>query len=85
MTYSKLLAEVCKVSNYLRSKGVQRGDRVAIYMPMIKELVISMLAVARIGAVHNIIVSQLLVLIVFQVMMIFTVIALNMINFFLQT
>ena len=47
--------EVCKFANVLKTKGVQKGDRVAIYMPMISELVIAMLACARIGAVHSII------------------------------
>jgi len=47
--------EVCKFANVLKTKGVRKGDRVAIYMPMISELVIAMLACARIGAVHSII------------------------------
>lgn len=55
VTYSDMLNEVCRVANYLRSRGVAKGDRVAIYMPMIKELAVAMLAVARIGAVHNIV------------------------------
>merc|ERR1739844_787751 len=45
----------CKFANVLKTKGVRKGDRVAIYMPMISELVIAMLACARIGAVHSII------------------------------
>ncbi|XP_047495173.1 acetyl-coenzyme A synthetase, cytoplasmic-like [Penaeus chinensis] len=57
VTYADLLKEVCRLANYLKSKGVAKGDRVAIYMPMIKELVVAMLAVARIGAVHSIVVS----------------------------
>ncbi|KAF2345145.1 AMP-dependent synthetase/ligase [Trinorchestia longiramus] len=57
VTYSELLAEVCRVANFLKSRGVDKGHRVAIYMPMIKELVVAMLAVARIGAIHNIVVS----------------------------
>ena len=57
VTYSSLLTEVCRVASYLKARGVSKGDRVAIYMPMIKELVVAMLAVARIGAVHNIVVS----------------------------
>nr|XP_027219034.1 acetyl-coenzyme A synthetase, cytoplasmic-like [Penaeus vannamei] len=51
VTYADLLKEVCRLANYLKSKGVAKGDKVAIYMPMIKELVVAMLAVARIGAV----------------------------------
>ncbi|XP_064098464.1 acetyl-coenzyme A synthetase, cytoplasmic-like [Macrobrachium nipponense] len=55
VTYSDLMKDVCRMSNVLKSKGVSKGDRVAIYMPMIKELVVAMLAVARIGAVHSIV------------------------------
>ncbi|XP_071744557.1 acetyl-coenzyme A synthetase isoform X2 [Lepeophtheirus salmonis] len=55
ITYKELHMEVCKFSNVLKSKGVQKGDRVAIYMPMIIELVVAMLACARIGAVHSIV------------------------------
>jgi len=54
LTYRKLLEEVCRFSNVLRSHGVEKGDRVGIYMPMILEVVIAMLACARIGAVHAI-------------------------------
>ena len=54
-TYSELLVEVCKFSNVLKSKGVQKGDRICIYMQMIPELAISMLACARIGAIHSIV------------------------------
>ncbi|KAH0534892.1 hypothetical protein KQX54_009817 [Cotesia glomerata] len=55
LTYRKLLEETCKFANVLKSKGVQKGDRVAIYMPMILELPIAMLACTRIGAVHSVI------------------------------
>lgn len=55
ITYAELHKDVCKFANVLRSKGVKKGDRVAIYMPMITELVVAMLACARIGAVHNIV------------------------------
>ena len=55
LTYAELQAEVCKVACYLRSQGVGRGDRVVIYMPMILELPIAMLACARIGAVHSVV------------------------------
>ncbi|XP_077991235.1 acetyl-coenzyme A synthetase, cytoplasmic-like [Glandiceps talaboti] len=54
-TYGELLKMVCKFSNVLKSQGVKKGDRVAIYMPMIIELVVAMLACARIGAVHSIV------------------------------
>ena len=55
LTYQQLLNEVCKFANVLKSKGVQKGDRVSIYMPMVPELAIAMLAIARIGAVHSIV------------------------------
>ncbi|XP_068237159.1 acetyl-coenzyme A synthetase, cytoplasmic isoform X2 [Palaemon carinicauda] len=55
VSYSDLLKDVCRMANVLKSKGVAKGDRVAIYMPMIKELVVAMLAVVRIGAVHSIV------------------------------
>ncbi len=54
-TYEQLHKEVCKFANVLKSKGISKGDRVAIYMPMIPELPIVMLACARIGAIHSII------------------------------
>lgn len=57
ITYKKLLEEVCRFSNVLKSKSIVKGDRVAIYMPMVLEIVITMLACARIGAVHSIVVS----------------------------
>ncbi|XP_017787859.1 PREDICTED: acetyl-coenzyme A synthetase isoform X2 [Habropoda laboriosa] len=55
LTYRKLLEEVCRFANVLKSKGVTKGDRVAIYMPMILELPIVMLACTRIGAVHSVV------------------------------
>ncbi len=55
LTYSELLSEVCKFSNVLKKHGVKKGDRVSIYMPMIPELAVAMLACARIGAVHSIV------------------------------
>ncbi len=55
ITYAQLKDEVCKAANALVSLGVQAGDRVAIYLPMIPEAVISMLACARIGAVHMVV------------------------------
>ena len=54
-TYEELYKEVCKCANILKSKGVKKGDRVAIYMGMVPELSIAMLACARIGAIHSII------------------------------
>ncbi len=55
LTYQQLHHEVCRFANVLKSKGVQRGDRVCIYLPMIPELAIAMLACTRIGAIHSII------------------------------
>uniref|UniRef100_T1GC23 Acetyl-coenzyme A synthetase n=1 Tax=Megaselia scalaris TaxID=36166 RepID=T1GC23_MEGSC len=55
ITYRKLLDEVCRFANVLKDHGVEKGDRVSIYMPMILELPIAMLACARIGAVHSIV------------------------------
>jgi len=54
-TYQLLYEEVCKFANVLKKKGVKKGDRVSIYMPMIPELVIAMLACTRIGAIHSIV------------------------------
>ena len=54
-TYAELTAEVKRAANVLTNLGINRGDRVAIYLPMIPEAVISMLAVARIGAVHSVV------------------------------
>jgi acetyl-CoA synthetase len=55
LTYQTLHHEVCKLANVLKGLGVARGDVVAIYMPMVPELVIAMLACARIGAVHSVV------------------------------
>jgi len=55
LTYRQLHAEVCKFANALKSLGIKPGDVVSIYMPMVPELVIAMLACARIGAVHSVI------------------------------
>ncbi len=54
-TYASLLDEVQRFANVLRGLGVQRGDRVAVYLPMIPELPVTMLACARIGAVHSVV------------------------------
>ena len=55
LTYRELHTEVCKFGNVLKSMGVSRGDRVSIYMPMVKEAAIAMLACARIGAIHSVV------------------------------
>ncbi|HWC79739.1 MAG TPA: acetate--CoA ligase [Pseudonocardiaceae bacterium] len=55
VTYSELLAEVSKAANALTSLGLQAGDRVAIYMPMIPETVVAMLACARLGLTHSVV------------------------------
>ena len=54
-TYGELTAEVCRFANALKVLGVERGDRVGIYLPMIPEAAIAMLACARIGAVHSVV------------------------------
>ena len=54
-SYSELLTEVCKMANVLKSMGVKKGDRVCIYLPMIPELAFSVLACARIGAIHSVV------------------------------
>jgi len=55
LTYRELQREVCRLANVLRHHGIRKGDRVAIYMPMVPEAVAAMLACARIGAVHNVV------------------------------
>jgi acetyl-CoA synthetase len=55
LTYAELLAEVCRTANALKQLGIKKGDRVAIYMGMVPELAIALLACARIGAVHSVI------------------------------
>jgi len=55
ITYQQLLDDVCRFANGLRKLGIKKGDRVAIYMPMIPELPVAMLACARIGAAHSVI------------------------------
>lgn len=54
-TYQDLHREVCKFANVLKKKGLKKGDRVALYMPMIPELLIAMLACARIGVIHSVV------------------------------
>ena len=55
LTYNELYEETCKFSNALRDKGIKKGDRVIIYMPMVPEAAIAMLACARVGAVHSVV------------------------------
>ena len=55
LTYAQLHAEVCKFANVLKARGIQAGDRIAIYMPMIPEAAVAMLACARIGAAHTVV------------------------------
>lgn len=55
LTYAQLHREVCQMANVIKQLGVQKGDRVGIYMPMIPEAAIAMLACARIGAVHSVV------------------------------
>jgi acetyl-CoA synthetase len=55
ITYKELHADVCKCANVLKSLGVKKGDRVSIYLPMIPELAVAMLACTRIGAIHSIV------------------------------
>lgn len=55
ISYSELHERVCKFANVLKSKGIGKGDRVCIYLPMIPELAVALLACARIGAVHSVV------------------------------
>ena len=55
LTYQELYHQVCKFANVLKKHGVKKGDRVSIYLPMVLELPIAMLACARIGAIHNVV------------------------------
>src|SRR2546428_2980449 len=55
LTYQQLHTEVCRFANVLKQMGIRKGDRVALYMPLIPELAISMLACARIGATHSVV------------------------------
>lgn len=55
ITYKQLHARVCKLANVLKDQGVKKGDRVCIYLPMIPELTVSLLACARIGAIHSVV------------------------------
>jgi acetyl-CoA synthetase len=55
ISYNELHQRVCKLANVLREKGIEKGDRVCIYLPMIPELAVSILACARIGAIHSVV------------------------------
>ena len=55
LSYKELHIEVCKFSNVLRSNGAKKGDRICLYMPMVPELAIAVLACARIGAIHSVV------------------------------
>jgi acetyl-CoA synthetase len=55
ISYGELHAEVCRLGNVLRANGVRKGDRVTIYLPMIPEAAVAMLACARIGAIHSVV------------------------------
>ena len=55
ITYGELYEKVCRMANVLKDKGVGKGDRVCIYLPMIPELAVSLLACARIGAIHSVV------------------------------
>jgi acetyl-CoA synthetase len=55
LTYKELHAEVCKFANVLKANGIKKGDRVTIYLPMVLELGVAMLACARVGAIHSVV------------------------------
>ncbi|HET7922005.1 MAG TPA: acetate--CoA ligase [Gammaproteobacteria bacterium] len=55
LTYRELHTEVCKFANVLKARGVKKGDRICIYMPMVPEAAVTMLACARIGAIHSVV------------------------------
>ncbi|RMD68026.1 MAG: acetyl-coenzyme A synthetase, partial [Gammaproteobacteria bacterium] len=55
LTYRELHREVCRMANVLKALGVKKGDRVCLYLPMIPELAVAMLACTRIGAIHSVV------------------------------
>ena len=55
LTYRELHDQVCRFANFLKSRGVKKGDRVSMYLPMVPELAVAMLACARIGAIHSVV------------------------------
>ena len=60
ITYAELHKNVCRLANVLKQRGVSKGDRVCIYMPMIPEAAYAMLACARIGAIHSVVFLSLI-------------------------
>ncbi|MEO1628663.1 MAG: acetyl-coenzyme A synthetase N-terminal domain-containing protein, partial [Bacteroidota bacterium] len=54
-TYKELHAEVCRFANCLKANGIEKGDRICFYMPMVPELAIGVLACARLGAIHSVV------------------------------
>jgi acetyl-CoA synthetase len=55
ITYNELYTQVCRFSNVLKKQGIKKGDRVCIYMPMVPEAAVAMLACARVGAIHSVV------------------------------
>lgn len=55
ITYKQLHERVCKMANVLKNQGIKKGDRVCVYLPMIPELAVTLLACARVGAIHNVV------------------------------
>ena len=55
ITYAQLHEKICRFANVLKKYGVQKGDRICIYMPMVPETIVAMLACARLGAIHSVI------------------------------
>src|SRR5690606_24950726 len=55
ISYRQLHERVCKMANVLKEQGIKKGDRVCVYLPMIPELAITLLACARVGAIHNVV------------------------------
>ena len=55
LTYQELYEQVCRFANVLKNQGIKRGERVCFYLPMIPELPVAMLACARIGAIHSVV------------------------------
>src|SRR6202043_3654928 len=55
ITYKQLHEQVCRFANVLKAQGVKKGDRVCIYMPMIPEIAVAVLACARVGAIHSVV------------------------------
>lgn len=60
ISYQELFQEISRIANVMKAHGVRRGDIVTIYMPMIPELIMTMLACARIGALHSVVFGNLI-------------------------